>query len=62
MALQRTLTAAELSRMIDYLTTGAKFGQIQTWLKSIGLSVQRKKDIGVLYELSKRQIENCGRP
>lgn len=61
MALQRTLTVAELSKMIDYLTAGAKFGQIQTWLKSIGLSVQRKKDIGVLYELSKRQIENCGR-
>ena len=56
MPLERTLSAPEMSRLMDLLASGTTFGQIQKWLKSIGVSVRVRKDIGVLYELSKQQL------
>lgn len=56
MPLERTLSAPEMSKLMDLLASGTMFGQIQKWLKSIGISVRVKKDIGVLYELSKQQL------
>jgi hypothetical protein len=58
MPIPRLLSPQEFSALVDRFSRGAKTGQIETWLRAIGLgSVRGKPQIAKLYLLSKAEFE-----
>jgi hypothetical protein len=58
MPIPRLLSPQEFSALVDRFSCGAKTGQIENWLRAIGLgSVLGKAQIAKLYLLSKTEFE-----